>query len=268
MVTTKTPDLTSRGFDTPVRKLANAPSAAAGADKAARRQRIGRLASVLSSAGFAAILGGLLIGMALPRLVGSVILAPHDDVVARLAAGAKVSTADLGAAEAGRRRALAVLESGRTWTELGAIYLERARRLAPGHQAHGVYLNRSIAAFRRGLAIAPAQPFAWTMLAQATLAQSGPAPAVSHSLRMAIQTAPSSPRLVIPRIEIALASWTALETNTQDIVAEQVFLAVDRTPVELAKLARQQYQLRRIRDILASDPTRLRRFDTVYLTAD
>ena len=121
---------------------------------------------------------------------------------------------------------------------------------------------------RRGLAIAPAQPFAWTMLAQATLARDGTAPPVGQTLRMAIQTAPASPSLVLPRIEIALEGWTALDPATRELVAAQVFLAVDRVPVELAKLARRRYALRRVRDILAADPTRLRRFDTVYLTTD
>lgn len=268
MVTIKAPDSPSPRLDTAVVAAAGSATATVGIARAARRKRVARIAEILSSAAFAAVLGGLLIGMALPRLIGSIILAPQDDVVTRLAAGAKVSTADLGAAEASRRRALAVLESGWTWTELGAIYFERARRLAPRHHGHGVYLSRSIGALKRGLAIAPAQPFAWTMLAQAALARDGAGPSVAQSLRMAIQTAPVSPSLVIPRIEIALASWAALDSETRDLVASQMFLAVDRAPVQLAKLARRRYELRRVRDILAADPTRLRRFDTVYLTAD
>lgn len=268
MVTIKAPDSPSPPLDAPVAAVPGSTAFTIGVARAGRRDRIARIAEILSSTAFAAVLGGLLIGMALPRLVGSIILAPQDDAVTRLARGDKVSTADLGAAEASRRRALAVLQSGRTWTELGAIYFERARRLAPRHHGHDVFLNRSIGALRRGLAIAPAQPFAWTMLAQASLARDGAVPTVAQSLRMAIQTAPASPSLVIPRIEIALASWTSLDTETRDLVAGQVFLAVDRTPVQLAKLARRRYELRRVRDILAADPTRLRRFDTVYLTAD
>ena len=267
MTMIKAPDMPSSRFDTAVAAVGSAGTTTVTGDRT-RRDRAGRIAGVLSSAAFAAILGGLLIGTALPRLVGSIILSPQDNVVARLGAGGKVSTAELGAAEASRRRSLAVLESGRTWTELGAIYLERARRLAPTHHGHGVYLNRSIDAFRRGLSIAPAQPFAWTMLAQAALARDGTGPSVSRSLRMAIQTAPVSPRLLIARLEIAMAGWTALDSETRDLVTNQVFLAVDRAPVRLAKLARRGYALRRIRDILAADPTRLRRFDTVYLTAD
>lgn len=239
----------------------------AGRRRRPRRPMHARLAGVLGSAALAALMGGLLVGMAGPRVIEDGILAPHEGVIARLATGRRVSVAELAAAGIALKRALAVRESGPAWTVLGAVQLERARRIDPQEAGHAVFLDRGIAALERGLAIAPVQPSAWTILAEALMARHGPSPEVTLPLRMAFLAGRVGPSLVMRRIEVALTAWPELDPDSRALVAEHIRIAVDQAPADLADLARRRYLLRPIRGILARDPTRLSRFDAVYLSA-
>lgn len=217
---------------------------------------------------FAVGCGGLLAGLALPGFFASLTLSPADNVVARLENGERVVTAELGAAELARKRSLVFRDSARTWTELGAIYYERARRLGRRHQGYNVFLDRSIGAYRRGLARAPAQPEAWAYLASAELARHGAQSELGPALRMAIKLAPDNSNLLKMRIEIGLAAWWRLDDETREKVAQQAVAGIDADPRGMAQLVTRRGTLNIIGEILQDDPTRLQRFEAALSSRD
>jgi hypothetical protein len=214
-----------------------------------------------------AAIGVALIALAVPRLASGILLAPYDDTLARLGRGETVAGAELARAVDSRRAALAWLETGRVRADLGALYLAWAA--APGlrEAARMAMLDRAIAAFRAGLGLAPAQPFAWTMLGQATLRRLGPGAggAVAPVLRMALITAPYEPRLVAPRLAIGLAVLRSLSPELRDLLVGQVTFALDRRPSLVVDLVRRRYVLTEMRALLADRPAVRRRFETAYL---
>lgn len=210
---------------------------------------------------FAVGCGGLLAGLALPGLFASLTLSPADNAVKRLEKGERVVTADLGDAELARKRSLVFRDSARTWTELGAIYYERARRLGRWHRGYNVFLDRSITAYRRGLARAPGQPAAWAYLASAELARHGARPELGPVLGMAIKLAPRDSNLLMMRIDIGLAAWHRLDAITRGKVAEETATGIDTNPSGMARLVRRRGALNVVGQILRDDPTRLQRFE-------
>ena len=105
-----------------------------------RRRRTVRQRSL--PAGLALLLGGLILGLAGPRLLASAWLALRDPVIQRMDAGERVSEAELLGLIASRELALSWVEDRETHDERGTALAELAAREAPQSAAGRTSLER------------------------------------------------------------------------------------------------------------------------------
>lgn len=213
-----------------------------------------------------AILAGLaLIALAAPRFAAGVVKLPFDPVLAALGRGAAPSVQTLSAAARSRRAALGWHRDGRSWAELGALALARARAETGDPRARRAFLDQAIASFRNALSLAPAQPFAWTHYAQAVLARDGAVATLGPLLRLSAATAPFEPRIVRQRIEIGLLAGAGLPGDARALIVRDIRHTAEQAPDALARLARRRNALGAVRGVLTGSPGLLRRFDRAYL---
>ena len=217
------------------------------------------------AAATALVAGVVLIALSVPRLGGGVVAAAGEGTLAEMGRGERVLGTEIMRAIESRTASLGWHESGRGWSDLGALYLSRSHEWGYRSRAGAAYLDHAIAAFRSGLALAPAQPFAWMMLTQATVARHGAAARPAPLLRMAIITAPGEPALVLPRVAMGLALWHRLTPEIRALISHQVRIAARHAPETLATTARKSYSLKRVRGMLAADAALLQLFDRAYL---
>jgi len=210
-------------------------------------------------------IGGLLTWVAIPRFFAGLYTAAHASTLERLSAGQDVSPSSLAMAAQGQKAALVWLASGDLWTSLGAIRLAQAKASKRGSTEWADYLDACILAERSGLALEPAQPYAWTQLTHALLLKNGPSAEIVPYLRMAIETGPFEPKLVLTRVGIALAEWDFLEGEDKALVDEQIKRAAQYYPDRLARVAKRSYGLRKVRGVLENDPLLLKAFTAKYL---
>ncbi|MBI3453233.1 MAG: hypothetical protein HY057_10515 [Rhodospirillales bacterium] len=199
--------------------------------------------------------------MAFPRFTGALYLITYTEVLDDLAAGRKVATDDLIAAASVRNDALAWVDQGRAWTDLGALRLAQARDAGLRTPQGQAWLAEAVAAHRAGLLRDPAQPYAWTRLAQATYMAGGDP---SSAMRMAIVAGSRDSALVHPRLELALSLWGRLDEPTRGMVRQQIVLAARYDAVRLAQLTRRQFALAYVLDALSGAPELRRRVEEAY----
>jgi hypothetical protein len=192
------------------------------------------------SFGIGALLVGVsLIALAIPRFVAAVLALPGDHILAKIEA--ERAAPDAGRLElliASRRSALAVVDSATAQTDLGLALLLKASSLSdPVASRHA--LVEAIAALRSALAVAPARPHAWTRLALAELAASGPSVKVAAALKMAIETGPCERELLVPRLRVALATLSYFPPVGEALIRDQIRLVSKLQPYDLDRLARE-----------------------------
>ncbi|MHA1569955.1 MAG: hypothetical protein ACTSXZ_10830 [Alphaproteobacteria bacterium] len=212
----------------------------------------------------AAILGGVLVWTAAPRFLSGIYLSAIREGPAPLTPEAAKDAHALARAERALGVAVAAHEDGRDWARLGGVRLALAEGAGFDTPRGQALLTRADAALVRGLALAPAQPYAWTQLLQARLRRDGVTAKTSRLLRMAIRTGPSEPSLVLTRVDIGLLAWRRLDMETRAALAAQIRLAARRNPADLARLTRRRYALAPVRAALAGTPMLHQRFDDTY----
>jgi hypothetical protein len=111
-------------------------------------------------------------------------------------------------------------------------------------------VSQAIASLKTGLAMAPANPFAWTRLAYAQSLMLGPSPSVASALRMAMLTARYEPRLLFIRLELCFRSWSFFRTDDHELVFQQVRLAWRKSRKRLVDLAVKTGQVNVVRAAL------------------
>ncbi len=201
----------------------------------------------------ALIAGGLLIALALPRLIGETLALPARPVIAAVRAGAPVDARHLALAADAEAAALRWLDDGRGWTALGLLRYEQARALGLAGAAARARLDDAIAAHRAGLARSPGQAHAWTRLAQLVLLRDGPSPGIGPLLVRAVEAAPRHRRLAFRRIALALATWRHLGPEAQAAIADQIRFAARISRARLEALARRRYALGIVTRILKTE---------------
>jgi len=218
----------------------------------------------------ALVAGVALVWMAAPRLAAGLVAGPFDATVEELGQNTNAVTArELRLAASSRREAYAWQHDPQLARSLGTV--EFALALRPSTSApegrpaiDTAGLQRSVAAFAAGLAGAPAEPFAWTQLVHAALYAGAPTDAVEPALRLAVLAAPAHPRLIRPRLAIALANWTHLAPATKALFAVQAQFAMMWWPQDTLELVRRLRVLAPMRDALASSPDLRTEFDLAW----
>jgi hypothetical protein len=163
---------------------------------------------------------------------------PGNRVLATLQKGKSATDRDLMIFMASRETGLAWANSGRTHTDLGLALLTLAQREVGGGARYRELLGQSIHSLREGLARAPANPYAWTRLAFATLEAGEPGRRVAPMLDMALRAGPVEPTLVFPRLELCFIAWPYIDQSDHALLNEQMRLAWRQSGDRLVRLAR------------------------------
>lgn len=219
-----------------------------------------RLSAVL----FALCIAVVLAVLGVPRLAAGIIAAPFDDTARALGRGEGVSDHDIRFARTSRATALSWTSNARHAAELGALNFKLATQQPRGSLERAELIERVIEADSMAASMAPTAPFSWMRLAQAKVERDGVAADISGELRMSYRTAPNDARLVLPRLDLALAFWRFLPEDVQEQTSDQIRLAMRWFPRQLVERARARYRLAEVREALHDDPEARARFNLLY----
>lgn len=220
--------------------------------------------SRLSAVGFATVLAVLLLGLATPRLVSGVVSGPFDETVRALGRGVDVPQKEVRIARASRNTALNWYHDSRYASDLGALNYALATRQPRGSEGYTRLIGEAIASDLHAITLAPSSAFSWIRLAQAKVERDGAGADIAPYLRMSYRTASHDPRIVLPRLNFALAVWDDLPEDVQAATADQIRLAMKWYPLELVRQTRARYRLAEVRDALRDDPGARARFNLLY----
>ncbi len=185
----------------------------------------------------ALIAGAVLVVAGIPRTIAAFTMLPGVSVLREIQNRRPVERDNLGVLIVAQERGLFFGESGRKWTDLGLAQLLLAYEEAVQGGIGKEMVSEAIASLKTGLALAPANPFAWTRLAYARSLIIGPSPSVVSALRMAMLTARYEPRLLFIRVELCLQSWSYFRPDDRELVYHQVRFAWRKNPKRLVDLA-------------------------------
>ena len=185
----------------------------------------------------ALIAGAVLVVAGIPRTIAAFTMLPGDPVLREIQNLRPVEQDNLDVLIVAQGRGLLFGESGRKWTDLGLAQLLLAREQGVPGGIKLEMVSPAIASLKTGLALAPANPFAWTRLAYAQSLMTGPSPSVASALRMAMLTARYEPRLLFIRLELCLRSWSYFRPDDRELVYQQVRFAWRKKPKRLVDLA-------------------------------
>ena len=214
--------------------------------------------------GVALLAGAALVWLAIPRVVSALAGLPAGPIISELRAGEQKEPRYLQIAANSQRSALAWIDDGRGWGWLGLLAFLQAQGRGFGDDARAL-LDVSIAAHRRGLALSPAQTYAWARLAHAELLRKGPSPQLGKWLALSMVSAPYEKRLVFQRLELCFLVWRQLDDRVRARVAEQVRFAARYKLGRLAKLAKRRYVTGIVRAALVDVPDLRHRLDAALL---
>jgi hypothetical protein len=189
-------------------------------------------------AGLALLLGGLILGLAVPRVLASAWLALRDPVIQHLDGGQPVAEAELLALIASRELALGWVEDRETHDQRGTALVELALRGDLQSAAGTATLERAVGATRAGLAVAPADPRDWMQLGYLLVLLDGePNRPAAEALLFSIRTGPfQAPDFLRRRLFWSLAHREFYDEQERRQVDEQIRLAWRTAPGELADL--------------------------------
>ncbi len=192
-------------------------------------ERRGILAGALS------IAAGLALAAAAVPLAGSGLAeVPGNSVLRRLHDGNPGATA-LRQLIRSREASLAWRQTGRAAKELGLARMMLAES-APETERAGQYALAE-RALLRGLALAPADPYAWTRLALVRMALARPAQEVARALVPALASGPNEEALLRPAARAALYGWEGLDADGRRGARSLVGAAWRADPVGTASAA-------------------------------
>ncbi len=161
-------------------------------------------------------LGITLITASVPLFMADLLLIPGNGTLGRLQRGEPVSAQALERLVESRRDSLSWHEKGQVWTDLGLAHRELANTLADEPRAR--HLEEAESALRRGLSMAPADPYAWMRLALVMLERVGPSEPVARALSAALATGRHERRLVRPALVTGLRVWDHLDEEDRRVI--------------------------------------------------
>ena len=188
---------------------------------------------------FLALAGGaVLLTSAVPRTIAAFSMLQGDLVLDAIQTGQKVRVSDLEDLVSSREAALSWIDSGRVWTDLGLAQQRMVRKVGILSAEGRGLLDESVTSLRRGLALAPANPYAWARLGFVELIRGGPSMAVIEALKISMLTGTHEPHLMYSRLDLLLRVWPHFDEVGRVLVAQQIRIAWSRSRTKVAKLAR------------------------------
>jgi len=207
-------------------------------EKEGRPARAGRLWGALC-----VLLAAALLVLAAPRLVGALLKVPGDAGLAGVEYNRPYTVGTLDSLIDSRQAAAAWITSGRDSNAVGiaAMRLLGLMEALPARQPadEAAHLALAISSLRAGLALQPAQPFAWQQLSYALLKRGGPGDiaASERAWRMAARTGPNEPNILMARIGMGLLLWTHMSPSTRQTFTLEIERAARWQPEALARLS-------------------------------
>jgi hypothetical protein len=193
--------------------------------------------SKLAVSALSLALGGLLLFLSVPRVVAEFLMLPGNRVLTMVQKGTTPSERDLAIFIASRERSLAWVDSGRSRTDLALAELLLAEREVAGARHHEL-VEQAVRSMRAGLALAPANPYAWNRISFAALGAGVPSDRIASLVEMSIRAGPVEPELVFGRLALCFMEWPSFGSSSRGLLEEQVRLAWHQSPDRLAVLAR------------------------------
>lgn len=175
------------------------------------------------SLGLPLVLALLVLGLAVPRLLGAWAMLPGNPVYdAMRPGGSRPDFADLRALMDSRIQALRWIDDPAAWAQLGAAQAALARRAGTRTPEGLRFVLESIESHRASLALAPADPYAWLRLANMTARIEGYSENVAKFLKMSVLTGPNERAIVLHRTQLALYAWPRFDTAGRALFARQI----------------------------------------------
>jgi hypothetical protein len=212
-------------------------------------------------AGIVAVFAIFMLVLAVPRMISSFLMIPSGPVMIKLQSLQPVDNEELETLIASHNRGLIWDSRGRTRTDLGLAYLLMADQRPREDVRWQEYLDDAITSLKQGLALAPANPYAWTRLAYAETQLSGWTPAALTALRLAFITAPYEPRLALSRLRLSFLAWPQMTPEDRQLVFQQIRYAWQDSPRELTILALDLRVANLVRAALLTSPDALAEFE-------
>jgi hypothetical protein len=187
----------------------------------------------------ALVLGGLILSLAVPRLVASAWLTLRDSALEQMDAGERVSEADLLGLIASRELAQSWVADRDTHDERATALAELAFRGEGQSAAERTMLEGAVAATRAGLALAPADPKDWMQFGYLlVLLEGDPNRGAAEALLVSIRTgAFQAPEFLRRRLFWSLAHWAFYDEGERRQINDQIRLVWRVAPGALADLA-------------------------------
>jgi len=221
------------------------------------------LASTKMNPGLAVTLfvGTVMIVFGVARTIAAFSMLPGTPVLKNIQSFNTVQADGLELLIESRKRGLRWIDSGRAWTDLGLAQLLLASAEGVDGERRRSLVGDAIESLNAGLALAPANPFAWTRLAYAESLKNGPSPRVVSALRMALLTAQYEPRLLFVRLELCFQAWAHFGPEDRDLIFKKVRFAWQTQPKRLAELALRIDRVNLVRAALLSSRADLNGFE-------
>lgn len=213
-------------------------------------------------------LGWALVVVAFPRLVSALYAVPANTTIAKLEKNDPgLTPGELLAARQALQYSLAWEMDGGTAIKLARVTLSLAARQFRAGGNPALLIDETIEAARTGLRLAPAQARGWLLLAEATLAKTSDPGSITPFLIESVRASPHDIWLAPNRAELGLRSWAWLEPQAREVISDQIRLTAWRWPDRTVAIARRAGDPGPVREALAGDVEKLRRFDALYLQA-
>ena len=205
------------------------------------------------AAGVAAIAtGAALLILALPIAVAGFAEIPGNVILKELLRYEPVPPRALEDLIQSREASLRWREKGRTYTDLALAHMMLGEHEAPAAEPDEA-LAHARDALTRGLAAAPANPYAWMRLVLLRRALEHPTPEIASALSLALNTGAREGRLLFPGVEAGLHVWSEIDVADRSLVAEMVKRAWAHEPLRVARIAREAGQLPLLARLLKLD---------------
>jgi hypothetical protein len=209
--------------------------------------------------------GVLIAVFAWPRLIVGASEGPLEETLHSLSSPNPPSEAAVKRMLALKEQSVDAHGNAKTWADIGLLQLREALLEGPLTADGKTALEQSIAAHVASLTFDPRNAYVWTRLGQDYLVRDGAAAEkLGVILETAVRFAPYDSRLVVARIDMALAAWDQLDGPIHAIMNSQIHIAASQSPTALANLVRERFALNRVTDLLSDDPALLKRFVYAY----
>ncbi|MFN4282157.1 MAG: hypothetical protein ACK4NA_05895 [Alphaproteobacteria bacterium] len=213
-------------------------------------------------------LAAALFALAAPRMIAAILLVPGNNAARVMNAGLeKLTVGQLDSIIDSRQAAGEWIESGRNSNAVGlaaARLLYQMESLAVRQpEQEAAYLDLVIRSLREGLALQPAEPYAWSHLSLALLRRGAPGDlaAAERAWRMSVITAPNEHQMLIQRLTTGLFLWSVATPRTRAMIEAEVLRTARIQPRGMARMARMIGAEGFIREVLAKHPDLLAMFD-------